>query len=227
MLDANGGSLFGVKLVPTTLLQALRPDALGFSPLSRGCLQGFKTPVIGDAVFNKLDFRRASPRRCRCSSSSASSGSSRSSGLGSPSRTMSPCSGCRSSAGSLQRVLPYAFTFVAIRYLGDWCPLLVIVASAGLQVVLPSGRVRLAGDGGTPRSSGSRSSAVRGVGELRARPPVAAPVRPPGAVPRTTPGLRSAQYRIAAAWGWARRTSSSRLACLAVRDARRMRRGSR
>ena len=31
MLNANGGSLFGIKLIPTTLVQAVRPDAVGWS----------------------------------------------------------------------------------------------------------------------------------------------------------------------------------------------------
>jgi hypothetical protein len=57
MLDANGGSLFNIELVPTTLLQAFRPDALGFSPLFPWVtFQRAPTAVIGEVVFNKLDF---------------------------------------------------------------------------------------------------------------------------------------------------------------------------
>ena len=57
MLDANGGSLFGIKLIPTTLVQAVRPDALGWSSLFPWVtFQRFQPPVFSGAVFNRLDF---------------------------------------------------------------------------------------------------------------------------------------------------------------------------
>jgi hypothetical protein len=137
MLDANGGSLFGVKLIPTTLVQAVRPDALGFSPVFPWItFQKFATPIFGGAVFNEIDFT---------TSVAASM----------PALVVLGVLGvvaviwtrlARSARLALLRApllgaafgatIALAFTFIAARYLGDWIPLLTIAGLVGLEVLL-------------------------------------------------------------------------------------------
>jgi uncharacterized protein (DUF697 family) len=137
MLDANGGSLFGVKLVPTTLVQAVRPDALGFSSVFPWVtFQRFVTPVFGGAVFNEIDFT---------SSVSASMPALVVLGLlGIVAVVWTRVAACRDVAllrapligAAIGAAVSLAFTFIAARYLGDWIPLLTIAGLAGLQVLL-------------------------------------------------------------------------------------------
>jgi hypothetical protein len=55
-LADNGGSLFGLKFVPTALVQYLRPDALGFSRLFPFLDFPPKATVIGGVHYDTLDF---------------------------------------------------------------------------------------------------------------------------------------------------------------------------
>ncbi len=56
VLAANGGTYFGIKFAPTTLLQYLRPDGLAFDPQFPWItFPRFATPVIGNARFDTLD----------------------------------------------------------------------------------------------------------------------------------------------------------------------------
>ena len=142
MLDANGGSLFGVKLIPSTLLQALRPDALGWSPVFPWVIfERFPTAVLGGAVFNKLDF-----------TSSVSASMPVLVVLGVVGAIAAVWTGIgRSRDLALLRTsligattasaVALAFTFVAARYLGDWIPLLTMAGFAGLEVLLARRRI--------------------------------------------------------------------------------------
>jgi hypothetical protein len=137
MLDANGGSLFGIKLVPSTLLQAIRPDALGWSPVFPWLtFQRFPTTVVGDAVFNKLDFT---------SSVTASMPVFVLLGVvGAVAVVWTRFARSRELAllrapligAAVGAAVALAFTYVAARYLGDWIPLLTLAGFAGLQVLL-------------------------------------------------------------------------------------------
>ncbi|HLJ08009.1 MAG TPA: hypothetical protein VKX24_05695, partial [Acidimicrobiia bacterium] len=55
-LADNGGSLFGLKFVPTALLQFVRPDALRFSKLFPFVAFPPKAQVIGGVQYDILDF---------------------------------------------------------------------------------------------------------------------------------------------------------------------------
>jgi hypothetical protein len=56
VLAANGGSLLGLKFVPTQLLQLLRPDALRFQSLFPWVTFPRATTVVGHATFDTLDW---------------------------------------------------------------------------------------------------------------------------------------------------------------------------
>ena len=137
MLDANGGSLFGLRLIPTTLLQAVRPDALGSSPVFPWVtFQRFPTHVIGDAVFNKLDFTTSVTASMPALVLLGVLGVvaaiwTRVARNRDVSALRAPLIGA-----AIAATISLAFTFVAARYLGDWIPLLAIAAFAGLEVVL-------------------------------------------------------------------------------------------
>ena len=137
MLNANGGSLFGLKLIPTTLVQAVRPDALGWSSVFPWVtFQRFDTSVIGGAVFNKLDFTSSVTASMPVlvllgvlgvvAVVSTRVGRSRDLAL-----LRAPLVGAAVAAA-----VALAFTYVAARYLGDWIPLLTIAGFVGLEVLL-------------------------------------------------------------------------------------------
>lgn len=143
ILDANGGTYFGLKFAPTTLLQYLRPDALSFDPLFPWVtFPRFTTPVIGNAKFDTLD---------PSTSIVASMPALALLGIFGVAAALVPRFGRTSDAawlrvpllGALGALgLTVAISYVANRYLGDWVPLLVLAALIGIQVLLRRGEER-------------------------------------------------------------------------------------
>lgn len=137
VLDANGGTYFGLKFAPTAMLQYLRPDALGpFSLFPYVTFPRFRTPVIGDLAFDVLDWSTSVPASMPAIALLAVLGAW---------AVLRP-SYARTRAVTVLRVpiigaavgvlLVLAIAFVANRYLGDWIPLLALGALAGLHVML-------------------------------------------------------------------------------------------
>jgi hypothetical protein len=146
-LAANGGSLFGLKFVPTALVQYLRPDALrtnrlfpfvAFPPpatvvghvryVSRGWTSSVTSTmpaiVIAGAVGIWAVFRPA--RRARHGPRRVDGGLA---------VLRVPVVGAAVAVvGSL------AYGFIVERYLADWMPLLVLLGLAGLGVVVQRSR---------------------------------------------------------------------------------------
>jgi hypothetical protein len=137
VLDANGGTYFGLKFAPTTLLHYLRPDALGPMPLFPFVtFPRWRTPIIGDLAFDTLDWSTSVPASM-------------------PALTVLAIVGAlavllpryaRTRAVEVLRVpilgaaagvlLVLALAVVSNRYLGDWVPLLALGALTGLHVLL-------------------------------------------------------------------------------------------
>jgi hypothetical protein len=60
-LAANEGSVFGIKYAPTILLQYLRPDAIGFDRFFPWVTFSGPPRVVGDVVFESLNFSTSVP----------------------------------------------------------------------------------------------------------------------------------------------------------------------
>lgn len=137
VLDANGGSYFGLSYAPTTLLQALRPDALGLSPLFPFVtFPRFETLVLGNPAFDTLDWSTSIPASMPAVALLGAVGlwatiKSSYARTRAVAALRAPMLGAAAGV-----VLVLTIAFVANRYLGDWLPLLVIGALAGLQVLL-------------------------------------------------------------------------------------------
>jgi hypothetical protein len=140
VLAANGGTYFGLKFAPTTLVQFLRPDALSFDPhFPWVTFPRFRTPVFGHVRFDTLDWS---------TSVVASMPALVLLGAVGIAAAVRPRFGRAPEAAYLRVpllgalggvVLTVAIAFVANRYLGDWVPLLVLAALIGLQALLRRG----------------------------------------------------------------------------------------
>ena len=137
VLNANGGSYFGLNVAPTTLLQYLRPDALAFDRLFPWLtFQHFRTPVIGNAVIDALDSTSSLPASMPGIFILAALGV-----IAAVSPRYARSAGARllrvPLLGAAVAILPTVFiAFVAQRYLADFLPLLTIGALAGLHTLL-------------------------------------------------------------------------------------------
>ena len=137
VLDVNGGSYFGLSYAPTTLLQALRPDALALNPLFPFLtFPRSHALVIGHPAFDTLDWSTSIP---------ASMPAVAILGVLGVWVTVSASYACTRALAVLRvpivgaaacLALVLSISFVANRYLGDWLPLLVLGSLAGLQVLL-------------------------------------------------------------------------------------------
>jgi hypothetical protein len=136
VLDANGGSLFGLQFLPTNLLQYLRPDGIDLSRLWPWVRFPGDPTIIGDVRYDRITptssavaamplqavlaifglAAAVSPRRARETAIAA---------------VRAPAVGA-----AIGAVPVLVFGFVAQRYLGDFVPLLVLLGAVGLHVVV-------------------------------------------------------------------------------------------
>jgi hypothetical protein len=136
VLDANGGSLFGLQFLPTNLLQYLRPDAIRFPALWPWVRFPGPATIIGDVQYDRITpttsvvaamplhtvlaivgfVASLSPRRARETQISV---------------LRAPLIGA--AVGTIPVLV---FGFMAQRYLGDFVPLLVLLGVIGLHVTV-------------------------------------------------------------------------------------------
>jgi hypothetical protein len=138
VLAANDGSYFGMKFAPTTLLQYLRPDALAPSGLFPWLsFPRFRTPVIGDALFDTLDPSSSIPASMPAVTLLAI--------VAVLALIVRPRFTVPGALAALRIALVGAvvgcalvigISYVAQRYLGDFLPLLALAALLGLQILL-------------------------------------------------------------------------------------------
>ncbi|HXY43006.1 MAG TPA: hypothetical protein VEH29_02355 [Acidimicrobiales bacterium] len=169
-LAANGGSLFGLKFVPTALLAYLRPDALQVTRLFPWLMFPSAASVIGHVRYDDLDWASSIPatmpllalwsviglagifgRRRRAESGREPGPLSNGSGdtAEAPTRTSREGSGAPSKPGVLRTPVVGAavgtvgvltIAFIANRYLADFMPLVVLAGLTGFQLTLRWGR---------------------------------------------------------------------------------------
>lgn len=135
-LADNGGSLFGAKFVPTTLVQAVRPDAIGttrsFPYLG---LPREEAPVIGGARFDTIEQSLSAPTSmpllCVLALVGFVAAARR--------RALRPllAVAAATAAGS---AVSLTIAYVTTRYLADFLPFLLLGALIGLHVLLERGR---------------------------------------------------------------------------------------
>ncbi|MFA5884526.1 MAG: hypothetical protein WDA60_11790 [Acidimicrobiia bacterium] len=138
-LRINGGTMFGLQFVPTTVLQYIRPDAIRFTghfPFVD--FTSFPGPIIGNATFDLIDRSSSVPTAM-------------------PLLTILTIIGLvalfrprawRGSAGLASLRVPMLaagaaavtimpFGYIANRYLTDFIPLLVLGGALGLHTLMP------------------------------------------------------------------------------------------
>ncbi len=143
-LAANGGSLFGAKFLPTTLVQFLRPDALRVDGLFPWIAFPPRAHVFGGATFDTLDMSSSVPASMPALTVLALfglGGAVRPPATGGPSLRVLRAPVVGAIAASL---VTLTIAFVAHRYLSDFMPVLVLLAVAGLHLLfrLARGRAR-------------------------------------------------------------------------------------
>lgn len=136
-LDANGGSLFGVRFLPTTLLQYLRPDAIRPWPLFPWLTFPPAATVVGDVRFDTIDLASSLPASMPLLCVLALVGIPRvvrggrvSDGPG-PARLRALVVG-----GLAGAAVTLTIGYVAQRYLSDLLPPVVLLATVGFFVVV-------------------------------------------------------------------------------------------
>jgi hypothetical protein len=129
MLQANGGSVFGLKFVPTTLLQYARPDALRMQSSFPFVTFPSRGPLIGHVVFDVRDIATSVPASMPLYTLLAVIG------LIAIVRNVSRLRVI--AVGAAAGIVPViAIGAIANRYLADFIPLLVVASVGGLHVVL-------------------------------------------------------------------------------------------
>ena len=132
-LAANGGSLFGAKYVPTTLLQAVRPDAVGTTrSLPYVGLPRDRPALVGDVRFDTLERSLSAPTSMPLLVLLALAGLV----VAAARRPLRPllvlAAGAAAGAG-----LSLTIAYVTTRYLADFLPFLLLAALIGVQALLP------------------------------------------------------------------------------------------
>jgi len=142
-LAANGGSLLGVKFVPTALLQYLRPDALRLGRLFP--FVSFPPPptVIGHVRYAGLSLASSVTSTMPAITGAAvvglwavfrpRRGAGRSPRPGRPALRMLRVPLAGAVVGTISAV---AYAYIVERYLADWMPLLVVGGVTGLAVLV-------------------------------------------------------------------------------------------
>ena len=142
-LEANGGTLFGIKFAPTTLLHYLRPDAISLTRTFPFVDFPAKASPIGGVEFDLVDYSSSVPASMPALTVLAIVGavvmfrrSNRAPGTD-VAALRGPTLGAL--AGALT-ILP--FGYIANRYLADAVPALVIAGLVGVHALLARGRGR-------------------------------------------------------------------------------------
>jgi hypothetical protein len=135
-LAANGNSLFGVKFVPTTLVQFLRPDGLRITSLFPWISFPAPAHVFAGAKFDTIDLSAsltASTPALIVLAVIGLVGVLRPRVTGGPTLASlrGPVLGAVASTGAALGI-----AFIAERYLSDFVPLLVLLGAAGLHLVI-------------------------------------------------------------------------------------------
>jgi hypothetical protein len=133
-LAANAGTVFGVKYAPTILLQYLRPDAIGFDRFFPWVTFSGPPRVVGDVVFEAVNFSTSVPATSTLLFLLAVVG------LVAVVRAKH-AEGTHPTAAALRvpiaaalvgSVGTFVLAFLEERYQGDFVPLLVVAGAAGL-----------------------------------------------------------------------------------------------
>jgi hypothetical protein len=136
VLQANGGSLFGFKFVPTSLLQYLRPDALSFQSLIPGISFPARARNIGGLHFDTIEPTSSIPSSMPALTLLA---------LGGIFGTLRPPKVVGTTLAALRAPLVGALlgasvtltlSYIAQRYLTDFVPFIVVGAAAGLWMLV-------------------------------------------------------------------------------------------
>lgn len=133
-LAANDGSLFGLQYAPTLLLEYFRPDAIGFDRLFPWVTFASPPRIVGDAVFEAVNFSVSLP--------ASSTLLLLLSVLGVIAAVRSPRPDGRSPDAAVLRVPilgalagcvgTFVLAFLELRYQGDFLPVLALAGAAGL-----------------------------------------------------------------------------------------------
>jgi hypothetical protein len=135
ILAANGGSMFNPRVVPTTLLQYLRPDALSFSGLFPWVTFGAPSGNIGNVELRR-QLSASFPATMPLLTLLALVGLV---GVGRPSRPRGPSLAALRApvVGAIgASFATLAYSYISHRYLSDFIPLGVLTAIVGLHLVL-------------------------------------------------------------------------------------------
>jgi hypothetical protein len=136
VLEANGGSLFGFKFVPTSLLQYLRPDALSFESLIPGISFPARALNIGGLHFDTIEPTSSIPSSMPALTLLA---------IGGIIGTIRPPKVVGTTLAALRAPLVGALlgasvtltlSYIAQRYLTDFVPFIVVGAAAGLWMLV-------------------------------------------------------------------------------------------
>lgn len=136
VLAANGGSLFGLKFVPTTLFQYLRPDALGFDSLIPVIRFPHRARNFGGYRFDAIEPTSSIPSSMPALTLLA---------IGGVIGSIRPPKVVGTSLAALRAPLVGALvgasvtltlSYIAQRYLADFVPFIVIAAAAGLHLLV-------------------------------------------------------------------------------------------
>jgi len=142
-LAANGGSLFGAKFVPTTLLQYTRPDAVRFeSTFPFVNFPRHRAHVVGDVVFDTLDRSSSLPASMPGLSLLALTGAwvlfrGREPAYRRARQMLWPIV----LGGVVGTGFVLTIAYVANRYLADFVPPMVVLAIVGMRSLLQPSRL--------------------------------------------------------------------------------------
>ena len=129
-LEANGGSLFGFGFVPTTLRHYSRPDALSFPRTFPWVSFPERAHVVGDAVFDTIDFASSAPATMPALVFLSVIG------VVSVARRRDAALAIPALGAAAGSATVLTIGFIAHRYLGDVVPLLLILGAAGLAATV-------------------------------------------------------------------------------------------
>ena len=130
-LAANDGTLFGLKFLPTTVLQYIRPDTVRPDALLPWMSWGPPARVVGGVTFDTIDRAASLPVTAPWLLGLAVPG------VGLVLRRRVPFAWCACLIGGAVAALPtLAIAFVAQRYLADFLPPLVVAAALGVPAVV-------------------------------------------------------------------------------------------